>query len=98
MYSIETRTEVAVRGDLIHIISVGSLLQVSKPRFFHKPKYPDLRSSLEAMKDHVTKNGVKELCMPRIGCGLDGLDWDKVRKILGEVFAGTDVHLAVYYL
>jgi O-acetyl-ADP-ribose deacetylase (regulator of RNase III) len=50
------------------------------------------------MLDHMVKNGVKEVCMPRIGCGLDGLQWKKVKSMLKEVFCGTDMSITVYYL
>jgi hypothetical protein len=36
--------------------------------------------------------------MPKIGCGLDDLDWDVVSTIIKGVFAGTDVNIQVYYL
>ena len=34
--------------------------------------------------------------MPRIGCGLDGLQWNKVRDILLEVFADVPIEIIVY--
>jgi hypothetical protein len=35
--------------------------------------------------------------LPKIGCGIGGLEWDSVRDILEEV-GGEDVTLEVYYL
>lgn len=34
----------------------------------------------------------------RIGCGLDGLQWEKVSAILEEVFENTDIKITVYSL
>ena len=34
--------------------------------------------------------------MPRIGCGLDGLLWPKVRQLLQRVFADTALTITVY--
>lgn len=34
----------------------------------------------------------------RIGCGLDGLQWEKVSAILEEVFENTDIKITVYTL
>lgn len=34
----------------------------------------------------------------RIGCGLDGLEWNKVSAILDQVFEDTDIKITVYSL
>lgn len=36
--------------------------------------------------------------MPKIGCGLDRLEWNKVKDIIGEVFKDIDVGICVYSL
>lgn len=33
--------------------------------------------------------------MPKIGCGLDKLDWTAVREIIREMFADTDIEILV---
>ncbi|XP_010175842.2 ADP-ribose glycohydrolase OARD1, partial [Antrostomus carolinensis] len=71
---------------------------ITKKRVSHKPTYETMRKSLEAMKAHCLNNGVTDISMPRIGCGLDGLDWNKVSAILGEVFEDTDIKITVYTL
>ena len=50
------------------------------------------------MKGHCVSHGVTSLSMPTIGCGLDGLEWPKVRNILEEVFQDTDINITVYSL
>ena len=72
--------------------------QVTKPRFFHKPSYASLTSSLRAMRSHCLSSGVVELCMPQLGCGLDRLQWERVLEVLHEVFADMDINITVYYL
>ncbi|NXC48141.1 OARD1 deacetylase, partial [Penelope pileata] len=71
---------------------------ITKKKVSHKPTYDDMRKSLQAMKTHSLNNGVTDISMPKIGCGLDGLDWDKVSAILGEVFEDTDIKITVYTL
>ncbi|XP_053099981.1 ADP-ribose glycohydrolase OARD1 isoform X2 [Hemicordylus capensis] len=71
---------------------------ITKPKYFHKPTYDNLHKSLEAMKFHGLKNDVTHISMPKIGCGLDRLDWSKVSAILEEVFQDTDVKITVYTL
>ena len=50
------------------------------------------------MKDHCQRNNVKSVALPRIGCGLDQLSWEKVAEIIREVFRDEDVTIKVYYL
>uniref|UniRef100_A0A8C5XNE8 Macro domain-containing protein n=1 Tax=Microcebus murinus TaxID=30608 RepID=A0A8C5XNE8_MICMU len=64
----------------------------------HKPTYENLRKSLEAMKSHCLKNGVTDLSMPRVGCGLDCLQGENVSGMIGEVFEAIDIRIAVYTL
>ena len=71
---------------------------VTKQKYFHKPTYETLKSSVKAMRDHCIENAVKELCMPRIGCGLDKLEWNRVRTILEKEFSETSVRITVYSL
>lgn len=58
---------------------------ITKPKYFDKPTYKTLEDSLEAMKKHCVANGVTALSMPRIGCGLDKLEWPKVEECLNSV-------------
>jgi O-acetyl-ADP-ribose deacetylase (regulator of RNase III) len=39
---------------------------------------------------------VKRIGLPRIGGGPDGLDWTRVRKMLGEISVGQGVRLDVF--
>ncbi|XP_064399918.1 ADP-ribose glycohydrolase OARD1-like [Halichondria panicea] len=71
---------------------------VTKQRHFHKPTYETLNFSLQAMKKHCLANKVSELCMPMIGCGLDLLDWGKVKPLIVQVFAGIRINITIYYL
>ena len=50
------------------------------------------------MKDHCISHGVTRLAMPKIGCGLDGLQWSKVQNIIDQVFQDTDINVTVYSL
>lgn len=48
------------------------------------------------MRDHMVANEVKELAIPQIGCGLDGLKWDQVEARIRNVFKDTDIEVTVY--
>uniref|UniRef100_A0A336KNZ2 CSON013127 protein n=2 Tax=Culicoides sonorensis TaxID=179676 RepID=A0A336KNZ2_CULSO len=69
---------------------------VSKNETYSKPTYQDLNYSLEAMRNHMRENKVSKLAMPRIGCGIDGLQWDKVSDLIKEVFKNENVEVTIY--
>ena len=71
---------------------------ITKPKYFDKPTYATLESSLVCMRKHCVDNNVQNLCMPRIGCGLDRLEWNKVEAMLVKLFQDTDIQIAVYTL
>jgi len=52
----------------------------------HKPTYKTLKESLICMKKLMIEHKVKNLSIPRIGCGLDKLNWNEVRDIIFDVF------------
>ena len=62
------------------------------------PSYEDLRQSLVAMRNHAEKNQVTHIAMPKIGCGLDKLEWNAVRTLIKNVFLQTDIQIDVYHL
>ena len=72
---------------------------VTKKYFFNKPSYRTLEESLLDLKYYITnteKMEVKRLLMPRIGCGLDRLKWDKVKDIITNVFKDTEIEILVF--
>lgn len=71
---------------------------VTKTQASQKPTYENLRNSLEDLKSHCLHNQVTKISMPRIGCGLDRLQWDKVADILEQLFKQTDITITVYSL
>uniref|UniRef100_A0A182NRH1 Macro domain-containing protein n=1 Tax=Anopheles dirus TaxID=7168 RepID=A0A182NRH1_9DIPT len=70
---------------------------ITKKTYNLKPTYDDLTRSLEAMKTHMASNGVGKLAIPRIGCGIDGLEWGKVKEILNKVFGADGSFEIVVY-
>ena len=69
---------------------------ITKERFYDKPTLSMLEESLVAAKSHCLKHNVTRLSMPRIGCGLDGLYWSNVSRLIQDVFADTNVAVTVY--
>ena len=50
------------------------------------------------MKEHAVNNQVKNIAMPKIGCGLDRLEWNNVRKLIIDTFSDTAITIDVYLL
>lgn len=74
---------------------------VTKEKYYNKPTYKTLKESLEDLKNQLLDSPIlleKILVMPKIGCGLDRLEWNKVKDIIEEVFKDIDVSICVYSL
>lgn len=71
---------------------------VTKERYFQKPTLDTLRAALEEMRDFAVRMGVQHIAMPKIGCGLDRLDWDDVSSMIQEIFEDTDIEILVCVL
>lgn len=74
---------------------------VTKKRYFEKPTYMTLNGGIEFLKQNLDvfdPECLLPLAIPKIGCGLDKLEWDKVRIILEENFKDTNRNILVCYL
>ena len=71
---------------------------VTKKMYYDKPTYDTLRRSLHALKEHCAAHEVKHLAMPRIGCGLDRLNWDRVLSMIRSEFRDTSIEVEIYSL
>ena len=74
---------------------------VTKEYVYHKPTYDTLKDSLVDLRDWMLRAYYSgripslKLVMPLIGCGLDGLDWDKVEPMIKELFNDTDMDILI---
>ena len=50
------------------------------------------------MKIHASTNGVSTIAIPKLGCGLDQMNWQEIVKLLRDIFAYADVQIVVYTL
>lgn len=55
---------------------------ITKARASGKPTLSSLKSALISLRSLLAEDGVKTLVMPRIGCGLDKLNWKDVSQLL----------------
>ena len=96
---VEIRREVCP-GRIISIFNV-----ITKPKAHDKPTYETLRLGLERLGELLSEYSrvygtrrIPELAIPRLGCGLDGLQWDVVRPMVQKTLCGNGTHVCVYVL
>lgn len=68
---------------------------ITKRNYWEKPTYETLGKALTVMKTMILLTNKRKIAMPKIACGLDGLQWDRVRRIIKEIFKDTDVEILV---
>ena len=71
---------------------------VTKKRFFHKPRLGDLEKCLRNLRDCIIRYNVGQLALPRLGCGLDKLDWRTVKQMISSIFYDCDIDITIFYL
>jgi len=70
---------------------------ITKRVFRDKPSYRSLENSLVDMKQQMIKRNVTNLVIPRIGSGLDRLNWFKVKRIIQKLFKEEKFNIVVCY-
>lgn len=80
-------------------IKVGNVFNlITKQHARGKPTYLSLTEALMKLKQNMVDENIKYIAMPKIGSGLDKLDWDKVRLIIFDVFSETDITIKICYI
>jgi O-acetyl-ADP-ribose deacetylase (regulator of RNase III) len=76
----------------------GVLNLITKSKYWHKPTYNSIGSALIGMKFLIERHGLHKIVMPKIGSGLDGLSWPRVREIIKDIFKDTDIEILVCHI
>lgn len=90
---IEEMRKHNLHGECCLIDNVFNL--ITKERAWYKPTYESIAEALHATKSIANANGVKKIAMPKIGCGLDGKNWNVVSELIKGVFSDTDIEILV---
>lgn len=64
---------------------------ITKNRLFDKLTYKALTRCLINLYNYCNENNIKTLIMPKIGCGLDNLEWPEVRSSLMDIFKNFNI-------
>lgn len=98
-YDMKRKLFLKGTGKYPDCIQIGNVFNlVTKNKCWEKPTYENLRSSLFLMKDAIVSKRITHLAMPRIGSGLDRLEWAKVKEIIEDVFQDIDIEILICYL
>lgn len=57
-----------------------------------------LRKTLLLMSSLVKDYNIKKLAIPKLGCGLDRLNWNEVELMIKEIFKDYDITIIVRYM
>lgn len=79
-------------GGYLHIFNL-----VTKNRSCDIPTYDNFIKSLQKLNEELKKNGINSIFMPRIGCGIDRMDWNKVKCYLYKYLTYPE-NIYVYYI
>lgn len=71
---------------------------ITKDKYWDKPTYESITKCIEELAYLCKECEAKHLAIPRIGCGLDRLEWSKVKEIIIDKFKDIDITIEVRYL
>ena len=67
-----------------------------KEKYSDRPDLQTLATTSQSMQSHATMHGVSTIAIPKIGCGLDQMNWQDVVKLFRDIFAYSDIQIVVY--
>jgi O-acetyl-ADP-ribose deacetylase (regulator of RNase III) len=62
-----------------------------------KARMEDIEAGLRALVEEVVQRGIRSIAMPPLGCGLGGLEWEKVRRRIEQAFSDLPEVRALLY-
>ena len=68
---------------------------ITKEHYWQKPSYQDMFRSLMNLRKLCEERHITHLACPRMGCGLDGLNWDIVHAMLNYIFQNTEIKIRI---
>ena len=71
---------------------------ITKKFYYNKPNYYSMDKCLDILKDKCLTYNIKHLGIPKLGCGLDRLQWGKVREGIIEKFKDIDIDIQVRHI
>jgi hypothetical protein len=105
---VEVRRSVRVKTDDNETVTRTTSIfnMITKTTYRDLPTYETMRAALASLRracddyDAASHDGrrIGVITMPRIGCGLDKLDWRQVVRLIDEAFSGSKTYVRVHVL
>lgn len=97
-FNLKRDLEKTSSGKYPELITVNHVFNlVTKKKYWNKPTYESLTTCIRYMRDMCKNCNIKYLAMPKIGCGLDRLQWGRVREIIKEEFKDLDIEIELNF-
>ena len=72
---------------------------ITKRNYWDKPTIENMRKALYNLKMRLISDKQNCIYMPKIGCGLDCLNWNDVEQLIRDIlFSDTNINIVVCYL
>lgn len=84
-----------VQPDKFSLSLPGVILFPTKDHWKYPSKLEWIEKGLLFLKNHYQEWDIHSIAMPQIGCGLGGLKWDEVKKLIESLFQNEAVDIYV---
>lgn len=68
----------------------------TKDHWKYPSRYEYVEKGLEAIIDHHVEWQIHSLALPPLGCGLGGLEWNRVKPMIEETLGDLDMPVEVF--
>lgn len=68
----------------------------TKKHWRQKSRLAYIETGLQDLVRVIETKGIQSIAVPALGCGLGGLDWREVKKLLEQYLGCLDVEVYVY--
>lgn len=69
---------------------------ITKEYYWQKPSYEDIFLTLTNLKQFCMNQGIMNLALPKIACGLDELQWPEIRTMLRYIFKNSKIKILIF--
>lgn len=97
-YQVRTPLKIHGRGVYPDCLVVNNIINmVTKDKCWNKPRIEDFDMALRMVSSYCVANGITQLIMPRIGCGLDKLNWSTNKELINKYLVDVGINVRVYW-